>query len=197
MNEAICGNSREGISCTSCAPGYTIHFYSPTFECKHIMNITPCKLHGGLYIHPLRADTSYSGFHFSPSFQHQLHIRCDQRVHSFQSDACTYFFNIGFITPSSVPASLLKLHQSIYGLFNLGFFYAEYLSFCLLAELDMLAFKYITTVYILILMMLVIWYMNKCHRGMKCLAKFCTFNAIKASIIHDILAFFILSYSVS
>ena len=105
----------------------------------------------------------------------------------------------GFISPTSVAASLLKLHKSIYGLFNLDFFYAEYLSFCFWlnssARLDILAFKYVTIVYILILMMLVIWYMNKCHRGTEYLAKFCRFSAIKASITHGISALFILCSS--
>ena len=61
--------------------------------------------------------------------------------------------------------------------------------------LDILAFKYVTIVYILILMMLVIWYMNKCHRRTKYLAKFCRFSAIKASITHGISALFILCFS--
>ena len=104
----------------------------------------------------------------------------------------------GFITPMSVAAELMKGQQFIYGPFNLDFFHVESLSFCLWSQasaLDMLAFKYVTIVYILLLVILVICFMNKCHSGRKYLAKFCRFTTIKTSVIHGISAFFILCYS--
>ena len=197
LNEAICGVSRKGISCASCASGYTTHFHSPNFECKNVTD-TLCTIGWLFYILSELVPVTVVfitllvfNINFTSGAVNGF-ILFSQILISLNIDAS------GFITPTSVITHFLKAHQFIYGLFNLDFFYAEYFSFCLwpnASALDMLAFKYITIVYILILMALVIWFTKKCNRGMKCLAKFCRFTTIKASVIHGISAFFILYYS--
>ena len=126
LNEAICGKSREGISCASCAPGYTTHFHSPNFECKR-MNVTPCKLGWFFYILSELIPVTVVfitllvfNINFTSGAINGFILFC-QILISLNIDAS------GFITPTSVAASLLKLHKSIYGLFNLDVFYAEHL----------------------------------------------------------------------
>jgi hypothetical protein len=196
-NEAICGESRTGIICGSCAPGYTTHFHSPNFECKK-MNDALCKLGWFIYILSELIPTTavfITLLVFNISFTSGAingFILFSQILISLNIDAS------GFITPTSAVAGFLKAHHFIYGLFNLDFFYAENFSFCLwpgASALDMLAFKYVTIVYVLILMIPVILFINKCHRGKRYLAKFCRFTTLKVSVIHGISAFFILCYS--
>ena len=83
-----------------------------------------------------------------------------------------------------------------YGLFSLDFFETDSLSFCLFSNasaLDIVTFKYVTIVYALLLVILVIWFLNKC--GGRCLGKCFRITTVKSSIIHGISAFLILCYS--
>ena len=198
-NEAICGESRKGTICGSCAPGYTTHFHSPNFECKNVIDArVPCKLGWFIYILSELVPVTVvfiTLLVFNITFTSGAingFILFSQILLSLNIDAS------GFIKPTSAVKSFLTAHQFIYGLFNLDFFYAERFSFCLwpnASALDMLAFKYVTIVYVLFLMIPVILFINKCHRGKRYLAKFCRFTTLKASIIHGISAFFILCYS--
>ena len=197
LNKAICGETREGISCSSCASGYTTHFHSPNFECEKV-NKTPCELGWLFYILSELVPVTVVfitllifNINFASGAANGF-ILFSQILTSLNVDAS------GFITPGSTITYLIKIHQFIYGLFNLDFFHTESLSFCLwpnASALDMLAFKYVTIIYVLVLVILVIWFMNKCHSGGKYLAKFCRFTTIKTSVIHGISAFFILCYS--
>ena len=87
----------------------------------------------------------------------------------------------------------MKAYRLIYGFFNLTFFQMESFSFCLwpgASALDTLVFKYVTVVYALFLVLLVIWLMNKC--GGKYLGRITT---MKSYVIHGISALFFLCYS--
>ena len=80
-----------------------------------------------------------------------------------------------------------QVYQIIYGVFNLDFFTTESLSFCLwksASALDMLAIKYVTILYTLLLIVTVIWVMNSC--GGKCCGKYCRITTFKTSVIHGI-----------
>ena len=90
----------------------------------------------------------------------------------------------------------MKAYRLIYGFFNLSFFQIESFSFCLwpgASALDVLVFKYVTIVYALFSVLLVIWFMNKC--GGKCLRKWFRITTMKSCVIHGISSFFILCYS--
>lgn len=78
----------------------------------------------------------------------------------------------------------------------MNFFNSESLSFCLwkgASTLDMLAIKYITILYTMLLIVTVILVMNKC--GGQWLGKYCRITTIKTSIIHGISSFLIISYA--
>ena len=40
LDKTICGETRTGILCGSCRPGYTVHFHSPKYQCKPTDTIT-------------------------------------------------------------------------------------------------------------------------------------------------------------
>ena len=87
-------------------------------------------------------------------------------------------------------------YRVLYGFFNLDFFNAETLSFCLwknASALDMLAFKYVTILYALLLVVAVIFIMNKC--GGRCLAKYYRITTVKVTVIHGISTFLVICYA--
>ena len=87
-------------------------------------------------------------------------------------------------------------HQVLYGAFNLDFFNAESLSFCLWRganALDMVAVKYVTILYTLVLIAIVVFIMNKCAG--KCCRNCCRISTIKTSVIHGMSSFLIICYA--
>ena len=196
LNEVICGKTRNGVLCGECAQNYTAYFHSPNFRCGPA-HYTLCKLGWLFYI--LSELMPVTVVFITVLF---LNI-------SFTSGAVN-----GFILFSQVLLSLnidasgiitfpnqnevTEGYQFLYGFLNLDFFSIDTLSFCLwpnATALDMLAFKYITIIYALSLVILVIWFMNKC--GGRCLGRWWRITTVKSSIIHGISAFFIICYSQS
>ena len=106
----------------------------------------------------------------------------------------------GLIVLSPAMNTLARGYLIIYRFFNLNILEVSPLSFCLLpnaSALDILAFKYVTIIYALFLVILVIWLMNKCHSITKCFSKYCRITTVKTSIIHGLSAFLVLCYSQS
>jgi hypothetical protein len=197
LDEALCGKSRTGIACGNCKPGFTTYFHSPNFLCKPV-DPTLCKVGWLFYILselvPVTVifvtvmvlnisftSGAVNGFIFFCQVLTSLHIEGN-----------------GFITFSPSLALLTRGYQLIYGIFNFDMFQSDYLSFCLwpnASALDMLAFKYITIVYALLLVFLVIWFMRKFHRFTKYFGTCCRITTVKTSVIHGVSAFLILCYS--
>ena len=195
LNEAQCDKTRTGIACGSCVSDHTTYYHSPNYKCKPTHQ-TLCKLGWLFYILselvPVTVvfiavvtlnisftSGSVNGFILFSQLLSSLHI-----------DAS------GIISLPKGIADLSKGYKLIYGFFNLEFFQIDSLSFCLWSQasaLDMLAFKYVTIVYALLLVVLVIWFMNKC--GGKCLGRWFRITTVKSSVIQGISAFLILCYS--
>ena len=197
LDEALCGESRTGIACSSCKPGFTTYFHSPNFLCK-LADPSLCKVGWLFYILSelvpvtvvfiivLVLNISFTsgavnGFIFFSQVLTSLYIDGN-----------------GFIAFSPLLATLTRGYQLIYGAFNFDMFQSDPLSFCLwpnASALDMLAFKYVTIVYALLLVILVIWFMRRFHRFTKYFGTCCRITTVKTSIIHGVSAFFILCYS--
>ena len=195
LNESQCGKSRTGVACGSCASGYTTYFHSPNYHCK-AADSTLCKVGWLFYVLselvPVTAvfilvvtlNISFT------SGSVQGFVLFSQLLTSLHIDAS------GIIIFPRAIAQLSEGYRLLYGFFNLDFFQIESLSFCLWHDataLDMLAFKYVTILYALVLVIVVIWFMNKC--GGKCLGKWFRITTVKSSVIHGISAFLILCYS--
>ena len=185
--------------CGRCQNNYTVHFHSPGFLCKPT-EPAGCKLGWFFYI---LSEVVPITVVFIVVLVFNI---------SFTSGAVN-----GFILFSQLLASLdiyaggitvfseseqnifnaaTQGYQIVYGFLNLDFFNAESLSFCLwkgASALDMLAFKFFTILYTMLLIVVVIWVMNKC--GGRCLGKYCRITAIKISLIHGISTFLVICYA--
>ena len=194
LDDMICGKSRTGVLCGSCRPGFTVHFHSPKYLCKPT-NPNLCKVGWIFYILSELVPVTV------------VFITVIVLNISFTSGAVNGFILFSQILLSlNIDASgvitfpnkraITEGYQFLYGFLNLDFFTIDSLSFCLwpnATALDMIAFKYITIVYALSLVILVIWFMNKC--GGRCLGKYCRITTVKSSVIHGISAFLIICYS--
>ena len=196
LNTAVCGTTRNGIACGRCQDNFTVHFNSPDFLCKPV-EPAGCKFGWLFYIITELLPITLV-------FITILIINI-----SFTSGAVN-----GFILFSQLLLSLdidasgiadTKKHtvkhatqgyRVLYGFFNLDFFNTESLSFCLWRDasaLDMLAIKYITILYTLLLIAVVTLTMNKC--GGRWLGKYCRITTIKSSVIHGITTFLVICYA--
>ena len=195
LPEAMCGSSRTGVACGSCAPDYTTYFHSPKYICQRV-DTTMCKVGWIFYIFSELVPVTVVfiailtlNINFTSGAINGF-ILFSQLLISLHIDAS------GIVTLPPRLFPLVEGYRLIYGLLNLEFFQIESLSFCLwhnASALDMLAFKYITVVYALLLVMTVIWFINKC--GGRCLGKWCRITTVKSSVVHGISAFLILCYS--
>ena len=196
LDEAICGKSRTGILCGECREGYTTHFHSPNFLCKPV-DPALCKVGWLLYILSelvpvtvvfitvLVLNVSFTsgavnGFILFSQLITSLNINADGLA--FPNSAAEIFIVTGY--------------QVLYGVFNLDYFSTETISFCLwngASALDMIAFKYITITYALLLVAVIIWFMNKC--GGQCLGKWYRITKLKSSVIHGIITFLVICYA--
>ena len=196
LNGAVCGETRKGVLCGECAPGYTTFYHSPNFRCKQAHH-TLCKVGWLFYILSELVPVTVVFIivlTFNISFTSGAvngFILFSQILLSLNIDASGII-----IFPSQ--RLVTEGYQLLYGFLNLDFFSIDTMSFCLLPKataLDMLAFKYITIIYALSLVILVIWFMNRC--GGRCLGRWWRITTVKSSVIHGISAFLIICYSQS
>lgn len=195
LNEALCGKSRRGVACGSCAPGYTTYFHSPTYQCKPA-DPDLCKIGWVFYIFSELVPVTVVfvivivfNLNFASGTLNGF-ILFSQLVYTFNEDSS------GLVKFPLVIAKLMEGSRLLYGVFSLDFFQAEAFSFCLFptaSSLDMVAFKYVTIVYALVMVIMTVWFMNNC--GGRCLGKCCRITTVKSSVIHGLSAFLILCYS--
>ena len=195
LDEAICGKSRTGINCGDCITGYTTRFHSPKFYCKPVQP-TLCKIGWLFYIVSELVPVTVVfisvlalNINFTSGSVNGF-ILFSQLINSLNIDAG------GLILLSSSSLAAIQGYKIIYGFFNLDYFNVETLSFCLwtnASALDMIAFKYVTIVYALFLIFIVVWFMNKC--GGRCLGKWFRITKLNSSVTHGITTFLVMSYA--
>ena len=201
LSSVICGDTRKGIVCGICQENYTVHFNSPSYQCKPVKPFG-CKLGWLFYILSELVPVTVI-FISVLTFNIRLNsgaingfIVFSQLLSMLDIDAS------GIITfPNSAQKKInitlwMQGYQVIYGFFTLNIFNAEFLSFCLwknASALDMLAVKYFTILYILLLIVTLVWMVNKC--GGRCLGKCCRITTVKASVVHGISTFLTICYA--
>ena len=196
LDKAVCGDTRTGIVCGKCEDGYTVHLHSPGFLCKPAEPLG-CRLGWLFYILSELVPVTV------------VFITVLVLNINFTSGAVNGFILFSQLLVSfdltgggiiSFPRQSLRNasqgYQIFYGFFNLEYFNSESLSFCLwkgASALDMLAMKYITILYTALLIITLVWTMNKC--GGRCLGKCCRITTIKTSVVHGISSFLMIGYS--
>ena len=199
LNSFVCGDTRKGTVCGVCQEHYTVHFHSPRYQCKSV-KVLGCNFGWLLYmISELLPATL-------------LFVIILVLNISFTSGAVNGFilFSQLLYTLDIQASGIIKFpkhaerriedwtegYQVLYGAFNLDFFNSESLSFCLWRRahaLDMIAVKYVTILYTLVLIAIVVFIMNKC--GGRCCRKCCRINTVKSSVIHGMTSFLIICYA--
>lgn len=195
LDRAICGMSRTGTLCGGCNSGYTTDFHSPSYLCKSI-DPSLCKVGWLFYIIselvPVTA-VFITLLVFNISFTSGAFngfILFSQLINTLKIDSG------GLIRLPDSFSFFIRGYRVIYGFFNLDYFNVETLSFCLWSNasaLDMVAFKYVTIVYALFLIVIVVWFMNKC--GGRCFGKWCRITKLNSSVIHGITTFLVICYA--
>ena len=199
IDKIVCGETRTGVGCGKCRSSHTVYFHSPNFVCKQqepydcnlgwlfyiLSELLPVTL---IFITVLLLNIkvtsgTVNGF-----------ILFSQLLLSMDIDAS------GIIVYPQYAKQKIQfatdLYQLIYGFLNLNIFNSEHFSFCLMKSataLDTLAFKYITILYIILLIVAVALFMNKFK--WRCLGNCHRITDIKISVIHGISTFLVLCYS--
>ena len=193
LSDFICGSSREGILCGTCKQGYSAYFHSKEIICGDnryckfgilfflLSEIIPTAI---FFIVVIILGISFSSGSLNGFvlFSQVIDVFSQDFVKSqMYSDKTSTVINV-----------LQSGHRLIYGVFNINFFSA--FPFCLwkgASVMDVLAFKYITTVFAFTLIALIVVMMN-------CSMKQCTrVNKMKrkdSSVTHGISTFLIICY---
>ena len=199
LNKIVCGDTRKGIACGVCQENYTVHFNSPGYLCKPAEPVG-CKLGWLFYILSELVPVTVifiSVLTLNISLNSGAingFILFSQLLSAFDIDASGIVIFQDLVQKKL--NSWMQGYQVIYGFFTLNIFNAENLSFCLwkkASALDMLAFKYFTILYILLLITILIWTVNKC--GGRCCGKCCRITTVKASVVHGISTFLMICYA--
>ena len=158
LETVVCAEHRFSILCSSCKKGYAINYHDYEYNCKKVNTVYQCKV--GMLFFILSEILPVTVFF---ALVILLNIKfTDGAVSGFLlyvqlSDVMRIEGN-GFM-PS------LNLYKTITRIFNLNFFAIDGLSFCLWEKantLDIIAFKYITIFYSLILVLVLIAVFRYC-----------------------------------
>ena len=199
---SFCSDNRRGQLCGECEKGYTAYFHSEKFSCGK------CDYGAlGLLIYFV-AELIPLVIVFVLVMALDLNITSGL-MQSFLLFSQTLFIlnHVPSFRPlSNVTLTFISIHTLIVGFFNLYFFHMDEISFCLwkgATILDTLAFRYVTTLFTIFLLVLFVMAVNQGVVNAESLfTKFNIPNKImkkikvqKGSIIHGISAFLIFSYT--
>ena len=188
---SVCSAHRTGLVCGICRENYSVYYHSGSFNCKSsdlchlgwlfyiLSELIPVTL---LFLLIIVLNISFTsgplnGVIFFVQYVDTLKIKGEN-----------------FLWFESSIQKLTFIYKIVYRVFSLRFFSVEPLSFCLwsgASALDLLAFRYSTITYSLLLII-----------GTVALFKVCNFKLcgrfdinVKGSIIHGLSAFLVMSYS--
>ena len=198
LNRAICGNFRAGKLCGSCSDNKSVFYHSNNYYC-HDDNPN-CRL-GALF---------YVVSELVPvTLLFVVVIAFNVKFTSGALNGLIFFFQFidtmlidanGFIPTNRVIETFATVYQFVYRMFILNFFSLDKFSFCLWKganTLDILAFKYVTVVYSIMLVILTVALKKVCNpsclRNQQFIASSDT--SVKNTLIHGFSAFFVMSYS--
>ena len=198
LDAYVCGQHRTGKLCGSCCSTHSVFFHSTNYQCK--LNDYTCRLSVLLY---------FTSELLPVTVLFLIVIVYDVQFTCGALNSLLFFVQVmdamiidvqGIIETHAVINFFIKANRFIYGVFNLNFFTLNELSFCLWStatSLDILAFKYVTISYSLMLIIVTVAVMKFCNPWMVKKLLFCirTKVSIKTSIIHGLVAFLVICYS--
>ena len=200
LEDVICGSSRRGILCSLCREGYAAHYHNDIYECKE--TVDDCKWGWLFYILSEIIPVTIF-FIVTLNLNTKLTNGAINGFILFVQVADTMLIQgSSFIEFPTHVEYALEVYKFLTRIFNLNFFALNRLSFCLwksATTLDLLAFKYITILYSLLLIVLIIiskYFNIRCmHKICKKIKKEVNITSAKGTIINGISGFLIICYS--
>ena len=196
LDTLLCGpKHRTGILCGECIENYTVHYHSNRYECEK------CKHpHLGLLYYTL-AELLPLTLVFAVIVVFGISFTSGPANSFIFFAQVLNFFDVSSLDSLRFPKPVTYLgdgYQTIFGAFNFDFFKSEVFSFCLWDNaqiLDIFVFKYITTAYVLVMLLsllLSVHYIRCCYA---CL-QWCVFRrTITICLIQGVSALLIMSYA--
>ena len=196
INDQLCGSMhRKGILCGECEDNYTVYYHSNRYKCGK------CKYHElGMLFYALTELLPVTILFiviviFGVSF-----TSGPANSFIFFAQVLNFFdvTSLGSLQFPDVVVDLTNIYQFIFGAFNFDFFKLDIFSFCLWKNakiLDVFVFKYVTTTYAILLLVVFILGVRCIPRCYSCLQR-CVFRPpITSSLIQGISALLIISYT--
>lgn len=194
MDSFVCGPHRTGILCGKCQPGRSVYFHSPQYRCipnklcnlgwlfyifSEIVPLTILFL-SVLFFNVSFTSGSINGFVLFAQSIDSLMINENTATGRYSNPLVNVFNSIC---------------EVVYSFFNLNFFGIKSLSYCLLKganTLDIIAFKYVTVTYAMLLVVASILIMKRCNVSLKFSAQL---KKRGTYVTHGLSAFLILCYA--
>ena len=192
----LCGpKHRTGVLCGTCKENYTVHYHSNRYECEK------CKHpHLGLLYYAL-AELLPLTLVFAVIVIFGISFTSGPANSFILFAQVLNFFDVSSFGSLPFPRSVTYLtdaYQAIFGAFNFDFFKIEAFSFCLWDNaqiLDLFVFKYVTTAYVLVMLLSLLLSVHYIPRCYACLQR-CVFRrTITICLIQGVSAFLIMSYA--
>ena len=198
LNREICGKFRTGKLCGSCSDNKSVFYHSNNYYCHD--DRSGCRF-GVLF---------YVVSELVPvTLLFMAVIIFNIKFTSGALNGFIFFFQFidtmlvdanGFIQTNKVMDTFATVYRFIYRMFILNFFTLDKFSFCLWKganTLDILAFKYVTVVYSIMLVMLTVALKKVCNPSCLKNQKFIASSntSVKNTMIHGFSAFFVMCYS--
>ena len=200
LDYLICGKTRTGKLCSHCRGNNTVQFNSYRFTCKEDNS---CSL-GWLYYILSEIVPVTILFLILIVFDIELTKGAVNGLILYLQISDNTLKEAEFVVHFPILKKIINIYKFITQIFNLNFFEFEGTSFCIWKKakvLDIIAFKYITALYSLLLVIAVIYIMKFCYgRRMRCTSATCKSHgkhniSVRGTIIRGISSFLILSYS--
>ena len=196
LDSMLCGpKHRTGVLCGTCKENYTVHYHSNRYECEK------CKHpHLGLLYYAL-AELLPLTLVFAVIVIFGISFTSGPANSFILFAQVLNFFDVSSFGSLPFPRSVTYLtdaYQAIFGAFNFDFFKIEAFSFCLWDNakiLDLFVFKYVTTTYVLVMLLSLLLSVHYIPRCYACL-QHCVFRrTITICLIQGVSALLIMSYA--
>ena len=190
LEQTVCAEHRHGTMCSQCSDGYTVYFHSNTRQCGEnklchlgflfyvLSELLPITV---IFVTIIWLDISLtSGTAYSVIFMVQM----IQAMIVSVNGAVTF-----------KPKFLQDFYVVAYNALNLDIFDIDEMSFCLwkgAGTLDLIAMKYVSVVFAILLVFLLIFLLNHCSCKLR--VKWCQKCTVHYSVIQGLTAFLVISY---
>ena len=203
LDSYLCGpQNRSGVLCGKCAENHSVYFHSQRYSCHVCKNN-----YVGFFLYIISELVPVT-LVFLCIISFNIHLTSGAWNSVILYAQIMDFYQVNSLQLFELPPvirELTSIYQFVFGWFNFDFFkFEDHLSFCLwdgATVLDVLAFKYITTVFaVLLLLLLIVCFRSQCCNKFQSAWEQCqkvtgSGTQHRSWIIHGISAFLVLSYA--